>query len=71
MTMLVVEGYKMAEGTATVQFLNQPPIKVNGVFLYRPDTDMWHLAPTTEFPWGATFSKNELISIDEGSRKND
>ena len=67
MTMLVVEGYKMAEGTATVQFLNQPPREVNGVFLYRPDTDMWHLAPTREFP----FSKNELISIDEGSRKND
>ena len=71
MTLLVVEGYKMAEGTATVQFLNQPPRKINGVFLYRPDTDMWHLAPTPEFPWGATFSKNELISIDEGSRKND
>lgn len=65
MTMLVVEGYKMAEGTATVQFLNQPPMEVNGVFLYRPDKDMWYMAPTPEFPWGATFSKNELISIEE------
>lgn len=71
MTMLVVEGYKMAEGTATVQFLNQPPRKINGVFLYRPDKDLWYMAPTPEFPWGATISKNELISIDEGSRKND
>ena len=35
--MLVVEGYKMAEGTATVQFLNQQPRKINGVFLFRPD----------------------------------
>ena len=71
MTMLVVEGYKMAEGTATVQFLNQPPREVNGVFLYRPDKDLWYMAPTREFPWGATFSRNELISIDEGSKKND
>lgn len=65
MTMLVVEGYKMAEGTATVQFLNQPPMKVNGVFLYRPDTDMWHMAPTPQFPWGASFSLNEIKEIRE------
>lgn len=71
MTMLVVEGYKMAEGTATVQFLNQQPRKINGVFLFRPDKDLWYMAPTREFPWGATFSRNELISIDEGSKKND
>ena len=65
MTLYIVEGYKMAEGTATVQFLNQPPREINGVFLYRPDTDMWHMAPTPEFPWGASFSPNEIKEIRE------
>lgn len=66
--MLVVDGYKMANGTATIQFLGQPPLHVNGVYLYRPDTDMWVLAPTPEFPWGATFTRDEIISIDEGDK---
>ena len=69
MTMLVVEGYRMAEGTATGQFLNQPPREVNGVFLYRPDTNLWYIAPCRDYPWGGTFSRDELIKIDEGRKK--
>ena len=65
MTMLIVEGYRMAEGTATIQFLNQPPQDINGVFLYRPDKDMWYMAPTREYPWGASFSPNEIKEIRE------
>lgn len=68
MTMLVVEGYKMAEGTATVQFLNQQPRKINGVFLFRPDKDLWYMAPTREYPWGASFSPNEIKEIREAKK---
>ena len=67
--MYVVEGYRMADGTATIQFLNQPPQEVNGVFLYRPDTDLWYVAPCRDYPWGGTFSRQELIKIDEGRKK--
>ena len=65
--MLIVEGYRMADGTATVQFLNQAPFEVNGVFLYRPDTDLWYLAPCEAYPWGGTFSRDEIVKIEEGS----
>ena len=68
--MLIVEGYRMANGTATIQFLNQPPFEVNGVFLYRPDTDLWYIAPCKEFPWGGTFSREEIVKIDEGGNKS-
>ena len=68
--MLIVEGYRMANGTATIQFLNQPPFEVNGVFLYRPDTDLWYIAPCKEYPWGGTFSRDEIIKIDEGGTKS-
>lgn len=68
--MLIVEGYRMANGTATVQFLNQLPFEVNGVFLYRPDTDLWYIAPCKEYPWGGTFSRDEIIKIDEGGTKS-
>lgn len=67
--MLVVDGYKMVSGTATIQFLNNPPMKVNGVFLYRPDVDFWTVAPCKDFPWGGTFTRNELVSIEEGESK--
>lgn len=67
--MYVVDGYKMAEGTATIQFLGQPPMKVNGVFLYRPDIDLWIVAPCRDYPWGGTFTRDELIKIEEGSNK--
>lgn len=66
--MLIVEGYRMADGTATIQFLNQPPMEVNGVFLYRPDIDLWTVAPCKDFPWGGTFSRDELLKIDEGRK---
>ena len=68
--MLVVEGYRMAEGTATIQFLNEPPFEVNGVFLYRPDTNLWYLASCMAYPWGGTFSPEEIVKIDEGSKKS-
>ena len=67
--MLIVEGYRMANGTATIQFLNQPPFEVNGVFLYRPDTDLWYVAPCKEYPWGGTFSRDEIVRIEEGGNK--
>ena len=63
--MYVVDGYKMANGTATLQFLNQPQMQVNGVFLYRPDIDLWTVAPCLAFPWGGTFSREELVKIEE------
>lgn len=67
--MLIVDGYKMAEGTATVQVLNTPPFEVNGVFLYRPDIDLWTVAPCMAYPWGGTFTRDELIKIDEGGQE--
>lgn len=69
--MLIVEGYKMAEGIATIKFLNDVEQKVDGVFLYRPDKDLWYVAPCRDYPWGGTFSRDELIKIDEGSKKRD
>ena len=63
--MLIVDGYKMADGTATIQFLNQPPFEVNGVFLYRPDIDLWIMSPCRDFPWGYTFTRDELVKIEE------
>lgn len=67
--MLVVDGYKMAEGTATIQFLNKKPFEVNSVFLYRPDKDLWYVAPCKEFPWGCTFRKDEFVQIEEAGGK--
>lgn len=67
--MYVVEGYKMADGTATIQFLNEPPFEVNGVFLYRPDTNLWYLAPCKAYPWGGTFSPEEIVKIEEEGSK--
>ena len=67
--MLIVDGYKMAEGTATLQFLNRPPMEVNGVFLYRPDIDLWTVAPCKDFPWGGTFSRSELVKIEERGKE--
>ena len=66
--MLVVDGYKMADGIATVQFLNQKPFEVNGVFLYRPDTDQWTVAPCMAYPWGGTFGRDEIIEIREAKK---
>lgn len=62
--MYIVDGYKMAEGTATVRFLERES-QVEGVFLYRPDTDLWYMAPTPEYPWGTSFSRKELIKIEQ------
>lgn len=67
--MLIVDGYKMAEGTATLQFLNRPPMEVNGVFLYRPDIDLWTVDPCKDFPWGGTFSRSELVKIEERGKE--
>lgn len=67
--MLVVDGYKMAQGTATIRFSGHPDAEVNGVFLYRPDIDLWTVAPCMAYPWGGTFTRDELIKIDEGGRE--
>lgn len=64
MTLYIVEGYKMAEGTATI-CINGREIHTDGVFLYRPDDEMWHMAPNRDFPWGATFRKEEMQEIQE------
>ena len=65
--MLVVDGYKMTQGEATV-CINGREIHTDGVFLYRPDDEMWHMAPNRDFPWGATFRKEEMQEIREAGR---
>ncbi len=62
--MLVVEGYKMAQGEATIQ-LNGREIHTDGVFLFKPDDGLWHMAPNRDFPWGYTFTWEELKEIRE------
>ena len=64
--MLVVDGYKMADGVATIQYEGCSEQKVRGVFLYRPDIDLWTVAPCPEYPWGGTFTRAELTRIEEG-----
>lgn len=64
--MLVVEGFKTADGVATIQFEGNAPFTVNGVFLYRPDKDLWYVAPCMAYPWGGTFTRDELLKIEEG-----
>lgn len=63
---LIVDGYKMAEGTATIQISNTDPFEVNGVFLYRPDIELWTVAPCEAYPWGGTFYPEEIVKIEEG-----
>jgi hypothetical protein len=65
--MLVVDGYKMTHGEATI-CINGREIHTDGVFLYRPDDEMWHMAPNRDFPWGATFRKEEMQEIREAGR---
>ena len=62
--MLVVEGYKMAQGEATIQ-INGVEIRTDGVFLFKPDDGLWHMAPNRDFPWGYTFTWEELKEIRE------
>ena len=65
--MLVVEGYKMFDGEATIRFVEQE-ITVAGVFLYRPDKDMWFVAPCRDYPWGSSFRREEVVEIREGGK---
>lgn len=68
--MLIVDGYKMVDGTATVQFsMGSAPIEVSGVFLYRPDIDLWTVAPCSQYPWGGTFTRDEIKQIKERGQK--
>ena len=67
--MLIVDGYKMADGTATVQFEGQKPMEVSGVWLYRPDIDLWTVAPCMAYPWGGTFTREEIVKIEERGNK--
>ena len=72
--MYVVDGYKMAEGTATFQHKNIfteeiITVSVNSVFLYRPDTHLWYVAPCKEYPWGCAFRKGEFVQIEEAGGK--
>lgn len=68
--MYVVDGYKMAEGTATFKHKNSftgemITVSANSVFLYRPDTHLWYVAPCKEYPWGCTFPKDAMVQIEE------
>ncbi len=63
--MLVVDGYKMLDGWLTVRFYGCAPERVRGVFLYRPDKDMWIAAPSEKYPWGATFSREEVVGTED------
>ena len=71
--MYVVDGYKMAEGIGTFRFKSMTgemkQVSVDAVFLYRPDIDLWTVAPCKDFPWGGTFTRNELVKIEEGRKQ--
>ncbi len=71
--MLVVDGYKMAEVVGKFRFSGDYGAKeltADSVFLYRPDTDLWYIAPCKEYPWGATFKRDELVEILEKGKEN-
>lgn len=68
--MYVVDGYKMAEGIGTFRFKSMvtgemKQVSVDAVFLYRPDTKLWYVAPCKDFPWGSTFPKDAMVQIEE------
>lgn len=68
--MYIVDGYKMTAGMATFRFQSrtdgeEKEIRVNGTFLYRPDTKLWYIGPCKDFPWGVTFPKDAMVQIEE------
>ena len=59
MRILQCEGYKMFEGDGIITPKNPEikPFTINGVWLYRPDTDCWYCD-------GRSFSK-DIVKIQE------
>ena len=63
--MLTCEGYKMFKGRARVRFLRGNIRELDGVWLYRPDTDMWYLNGNPDFRWGSSFYREDVEILSE------
>lgn len=64
--MLECERYKMFYGRATVTPINSnPPFKLEGVWLYKPDIGYWFVNKCKEYPLGTSFSPGMLSDFED------
>ena len=61
--MLECEGFKMFDGVAKIPLgdFRGNEMTVVGTWLYNPEQNMWFVGACSEFPFGSSFDKIEIV----------